>query len=122
MTKFNHLRPMLWTTKIKETIRFYEEILGFTCGEYNEEWQWAALRKDEVEIMLAKPNEHTPFEKPNFTGSFYLNVNNIDELWDKLKEECKICYPIENFPWQMREFAIYDNNGYLLQFGENLEE
>jgi len=30
----------------------------------------------------------------------------------------RICYPIETFEYGMREFAIYDNNGYLLQFGE----
>lgn len=27
-------------------------------------------------------------------------------------------YPIENFNYGMREFVIYDNNGYVLQFGE----
>ncbi|NHQ72651.1 bleomycin resistance family protein, partial [Elizabethkingia miricola] len=31
------------------------------------------------------------------------------------------CYNIEDFPWQMREFAIYDNNGYILQFGQDVE-
>ena len=25
---------------------------------------------------------------------------------------------IETFEWGMREFAIYDNNGYVLQFGQ----
>ena len=30
------------------------------------------------------------------------------------------CYPIEDFHYGMREFAIFDNNGYLLQFGQPL--
>jgi uncharacterized glyoxalase superfamily protein PhnB len=75
--------------------------------------------KDEVKIMLAKPNEHTPFDKPIFTGSFYFNTDNVDKLWEDLKDKAKVCYEIENFDWQMREFAIYDNNGYLLQFGQD---
>jgi hypothetical protein len=29
----------------------------------------------------------------------------------------KIAYPMEDFEYGMREFAIYDNNGYMLQFG-----
>lgn len=120
MTKFHYLRPMLWTNELKETIAFYVNVLGFACGEYNEDWGWAALHKDNVEIMLAKPNEHTPFDKPTFTGSFYINVENADELWEQLKDKCNVCYEIETFEWGMREFAVYDNNGYLLQFGQEV--
>ncbi|MES2545877.1 MAG: VOC family protein [Bacteroidota bacterium] len=120
MNNFKPLRPMIYTNEIKETIDFYVNILGFTCGEYNEEWNWAALHRDEAEIMVAVPNEHTPFDKPNFTGSFYIIVDNSDELWEILKDKCKVCYEIENFDWNMREFAVYDNNGYLLQFGTEI--
>ena len=120
MTKFHSIRPMIYTREIKETIDFYVNILGFTCGEYNEDWNWASMYKDEAEIMIAFPNEHTPFEKPIFTGSFYMNVDNVDSLWESLKDKCKVCYEIENFDWNMREFAIYDNNGYLLQFGTEI--
>lgn len=54
--KFLSLRPMLWTNKFEESIDFYVNTLGFSCGEKNEEWGWAALQKGETEIMLAKPN------------------------------------------------------------------
>ncbi|HSD13354.1 MAG TPA: VOC family protein [Flavobacterium sp.] len=122
MAKFKPIRPMLWTNELKETIAFYVTILGFTSGEYNEDWGWASLYKDDAEIMLAKPNEHTSFDKPTFTGSFYINVDDADELWEQLKDKCNVCYEIETFEWGMREFAIYDNNGYLLQFGHVVEE
>lgn len=122
MTKFNYLRPILWTSQLTETIAFYVENLGFTCGECNEDWGWATLHRNDVEIMLAKPNAHTPFEKPVFTGSFYINVQDVDALWNQLKDTCKLCYDIETFEWGMREFAIYDNNGYLLQFGQEVSK
>lgn len=122
MSKFQAIRPMLWTNELKETIAFYVNILGFTCAEYNEDWGWASLYKEGAELMLAKPNEHMPFDKPTFTGSFYINVDNADELWEQLNGKCNVCYEIETFEWGMREFAIYDNNGYLLQFGHNVEE
>jgi len=36
--------------------------------------------------------------------------------------KANICYEIETFEWGMREFAIYDNNGYILQFGSTASE
>lgn len=122
MAKFNSLRPVLWSEQFDETIAFYTQILGFTLQERNDDWQWASLQKDEVEIMLTKPNQHEKFNGIGFTGSFYFTVNNADELWEELHNQVKICYEIETFDWEMREFAIYDNKGYILQFGQDLHE
>lgn len=116
--RVTRLTPMLYTQDIKNTQAFYIHILGFTCREYQEEAGWMLLTLDEVEIMFCPPNAHLPFDKPLCTGSFYLEVNGVDEWWEKLKDVTKVCYDINNFDYGMREFAVYDNNGYLLQFGE----
>ena len=71
--------------------------------------------------MLARPNAHTPFEQSIFTGSFYFNTVDVDALWDELKVNAKVCYEINNFEYGMRQFTIYHNNGYLLQFGQVIE-
>ena len=34
------------------------------------------------------------------------------------QDQCEVVYPIEDFDYGMREFAIRDNSGYLLQFGQ----
>lgn len=122
MTKFTSLRPVLWTERLDETIGFYTQFLGFILQAKNDNWQWASLEKDGVQIMLSKPNELENFNGIGFTGSFYFNINNVDELWEDLKTKAKICYEIETFDWEMREFAIYDNNGYILQFGQHINE
>jgi uncharacterized glyoxalase superfamily protein PhnB len=119
--KLTDLRPMLWTENLRETVDFYVGVLGFACGELNDQWGWASLSKDHIGIMVAKPNEHTPFDKIGFTGSFYFNTDDVDTLWEKLKDKARVCYGIENFEYGMHEFAIYDNNGYLLQFGQAIE-
>ena len=75
-----------------------------------------------MEIMIAKPNAHTPFDGAVFTGSFYFQVDNVDFLWNELKDKVKVAYEIETFDWGMKEFAIYDNNGYMLQFGQDVRE
>lgn len=118
--KFQPIVPIIWTQDLEQTLAFYCEILGFVCGERNDDWGWAALHLDSCEIMLARPNEHTPFERPVFTGSFYIKTNDVASVWENLKEKTNVAYPIETFAWGMREFAIYDNNGYMLQFGQEL--
>ena len=116
--KLTSLRPILYTNQFTETLNFYTQILGFTVSERNDDWGWASLSKDDVNIMLAIPNHHMGFEKPHFTGSFYFNVEDVEAAWAELEHKTKICYEIETFEWGMREFAIYDNNGYILQFGQ----
>jgi len=83
---------------------------------------WAALQKDNVEIMLSLPNAHEPFEEPTLTGSLYFNSSDVDALWNEIKDKASIVYPIENFFYGMREFAIRDNNGYILQFGQEITD
>lgn len=122
MPVFNTLHPILWTEQFDESIRFYTNVLGFSLKEKNDGWQWALLEKDHIRIMLSKPNAHEKFRKIGFTGSFYFNVNNVVRLWEDLKDKVKVCYEIETFEWGMKEFAIYDNNGYLLQFGQPVDE
>jgi len=116
-----NLRPMLWTEDLTGSVDFYTAVLRFTANEINNEWGWASLSKDNVHLMLARPNQHTPYDKIGFTGSFYFTTDDVDELWDELKDKAKVCYGIENFEWGMREFAVYDNNGYLLQFGQEID-
>lgn len=117
---FKSLRPIIWTKDLQKTTKFYKK-LGFKIADQNEDWIWACLQKDDVEIMLAYPNEGADFERANFTGSFYFVVDNVDELWNQVKDDCEVVYEIEAFEWDMREFAIYDNNGYILQFGQEIE-
>ncbi len=116
--RLKELRPILYSDKLEESIDFYRGVLGFTCGERNSDWRWASLHRNDVEIMLASPNEHIPFDKPTFTGSFYINTDNVDEVWNTIKDKVNVVYDIENFEWGMREFGIYDNNGYIIQFGQ----
>jgi uncharacterized glyoxalase superfamily protein PhnB len=112
------MTPLLRTKDIKATIDFYTRLLGFSCESSSEEWGWASLSKDGIDLMVATPQDHMPFEQPMFTGSFYFNVENIEQLWKQLENQVKICYPLEAFEYGMNEFAIFDNNGYVLQFGE----
>ncbi len=117
--KLRSIVPMLWVINVAASVRFYCEHLGFTCP--NQLAYWAVLERDGVEIMFSVPNVHTPFERSMFTGSLYFQCEEVDELWQSVKDKVTVVYPIEDFEYGMREFAIRDNNGYLLQFGMKLD-
>ena len=118
--KLQALTPMLRTWDLPGSIAFYTKVLGFECERVSEEWGWASLRRDDAAIMLAGPDLNAGAVSPAFTGSLYLKTDDVNALWERLKDRVRICYPIESFDYGMREFAIYDNNGYVLQFGQPL--
>jgi uncharacterized glyoxalase superfamily protein PhnB len=116
------LTPMLRTWDMPASIAFYRDILGFRCEAQDEGTGWASLERDGVAIMLSGPNEHLDEKAPAFTGSLYIRTDDVAALWEALNDRARVCYPLEDFDHGMREFAIYDNNGYLLQFGEEIVE
>ena len=94
---------------------------GSSVETLSEEWGWASLRQrrrsPSCSLVL---NQQESDKAPAFTGSLYFHTDDADGLWQRLKDKARVCYPIENFEYGMREFGIYDNNGYLFQFGQPL--
>jgi hypothetical protein len=47
-------------------------------------------------------------------------VDNVDEIYKEYKEcrQLKIVSVLENKPWGIREFSIYDVNGYIIRISE----
>lgn len=120
MLKVNKITPVIYTIDIQGTIEFYVNQLGFTCEGFDIEIGWARVEFDNADLMISLPNSQLQYQKPIFTGSFYFNMENVDLFWQSIKDNVRICYPIENFEYGMREFGIFDNNGYLLQFGQEI--
>ena len=113
--------PILWTKDLEETVEFYTHILLFECDGMDLQRGWAKMRKGKAMIMLALPHDHMPFEKAHFTGSLYFYSNNVLTEWELVKDLVNVCYPLEKFEYGMWEFGIFDNNGYLLQFGQAID-
>lgn len=137
--RFNNLAPNFSVRDVKESVMFYQNVLGFkleiavpdgTNSIENEihnekEYSTAMMKKDDVFVMLIK---HDHFEKDTkaFQGStkgasvlFYIDVSGIDDLYINLKEKVDIEKELETTWYGMREFYIRDCNGYVLGFGES---
>jgi len=123
--KLKNATVMLETENLKDTLAFYTTLLGFKCvNTYPNTGEpcWACVQKDNIEIMFSLRNAHSTIEKPTMTGSLYFYPDDVNKLWRELKNKAIVEYPIENFEYGMREFAIRDCNGYLLQFGQEISE
>lgn len=116
--QLREITPMLWVDNVRTTIDYYVSVLGFDEANYSEDHGWGIVEKHKVKIMLSKPNDNMPYEKPHFTGTFYIHTDDVDAWWYFLKERAEVFYPIGDFDYGMREFAVKDCNGYILQFGQ----
>ena len=123
------LSPILWTKDIHATISFYESVLGFK-GRSNFP-DFVSLTKEGVEIMFIVPVDEPDdckeaddkrefFARPVLTGSLFILTDDVDRLWQSVKDSAAIKSPIGDREYLMRDFSVLDNNGYELVFGQDI--
>jgi catechol 2,3-dioxygenase-like lactoylglutathione lyase family enzyme len=108
--------PILASLNGEETVKFYTEKLGFT---FHSSWDgYLIFSRDGVNIHL------WPAEDPEIAKSTgcYINVTEVDQLYAELKVKGLI-HPngdLKDMPWEMRQFSVLDNNGNIINFGEDI--
>lgn len=109
---------------VKETIKFYEEKLGFqkvlSVPENGELLNFAIVSKDKISIMFQeqgnlldeydtlKTNEIIP------TFTLFITVKDVTLLYEELKNKVQIAKGLHKTFYGKDEFAIFDNNGNVL--------
>jgi catechol 2,3-dioxygenase-like lactoylglutathione lyase family enzyme len=121
--KLQKLSPILWTKDLEGTISFYEKVLGFK-GK-SDFPNFVTLTRENVDIMFIVPQDEPDskddfFPKPQLTGSIFIFMEQVDKLWESVKDQATIKTPIANRAYWMRDFSILDNNGYEIVFGEDI--
>ena len=66
------------------------------------------------------PNNKEFFPKPTLTGSLFITTEQVDKLWESVKDNATIKSSIADRAYWMRDFSILDNNGYELVFGQDI--
>ncbi|MBX7126505.1 MAG: VOC family protein [Cyclobacteriaceae bacterium] len=123
------LSPILWTKDLQATVSFYETVLGFK-GHRNFP-NFATLTRESVEIMFIVPQDEPEeckdpndkqefFPRPHLTGSIFITTDDVDHLWEAVKDQATIKSPLEDRTYGMRDFSILDNNGYELVFAQDI--
>ena len=88
---------------------------------------WAMIKKDGVSIMLQsieslKEDIGVFFDNISASLTLYIEVENVDELYLKIKDKVSIYKEIETTWYGQKEFYIKDINGYILGFASKIQE
>ena len=139
--KVNKLTPNFEVKNIKETVQFYESVLGFslviTVPETQngieqsfsdgKEYVYALVSKDKVEMMFQRTDsfkkdiemaKDLPF---GASVSFYMEVDGLDSFYNDIKNKVKEITEPKIAWYGMKEFYTKDSNGYILGFAEKTE-
>ena len=118
------LAPNIFTNNIQETVALYT-LLGFevtmSVPEKGDELVWVMMVNGSVTIMF-QTFDSLADELPGISrkdgGSLllYINLKNIREFFEKIKDKVKVLKGLEKTFYGATEFSILDNNNYVLTF------
>jgi uncharacterized glyoxalase superfamily protein PhnB len=100
-------------------VRFYTEHLGFSVA-----WRVSGdgggencmLQAGQVAVLLSTSTHLGT--SPQFTGTIYFDVDDVDGLWDAVRLTADVVWPISDMEYGTREFGVRDPDGYVLAFAE----
>ena len=132
--KFNALIPVFYISNIKNSLKFYSQILGFVVEYTREEEGFAFLSLGKAQVMISEIGigdtwNTDKLEYPFGRGiNFQIEVKNIEPLIKKLKsEKCPLFRKTEEKWYRKdkqllgnRQFLVQDPDGYLLRFFQNI--
>jgi uncharacterized glyoxalase superfamily protein PhnB len=128
---YKSMTTNLMVESVDDSVAFYQNVLGFSVVDSvpNEsgKLQFAILSKDNLMLMLQEKGSLTEeyqilnTDKVRPSVTLYIMVDNFDELYHELKGGHKILCDIHATFYGSKEFAVTDNDGYVLTFAENRE-
>ena len=114
--------PQLRTTDLAESIRFYTSRLGLTL-EFQYQDFYAGIRAGSHLIHLKLVDEKDPsidFVDAGEHFHLYLETDDVVAAADALKTRgVRLVKDVHETAWGTKEFAIHDDQGHTLYFGEN---
>jgi len=113
--------PVLPSRALKRTIAFYEK-LGF-AGRLLASDTYAILTRGDLELHFFP---HPALKPEECYAGCYMRVEEVDALHADLSQArlpakgIPRMERVEDKPWNMREFALIDEDGNLVKFGKAL--
>jgi predicted enzyme related to lactoylglutathione lyase len=110
-TKLTHVRANV--RDLNRAVGWYETVLGFECNgkDVNERWAYADFSDAEGAVFALMVDENVPSY-----GRFNFDVDDVDEMWKRLKDKVEVVQQIETMPYGTRKFTIKDLDGNELGF------
>ena len=137
LLKISKLAPVFAVENVQKTAEFYTKHLGFQLAfavpnhnvveesfENGKEYRYAMLKSGKVEIAFQRLDtfqNDIQFAKNQPIGasvSFYMDVDNIEDLYNRLKSENLEITELKTTWYGVLEFYLKDLNGYILGFAQ----
>ena len=121
------LRPILICRDVQAMLRFYVDTLNFQIVERMDDVGlsgWAALARDNVELMLASPTyipAPTEHEMVLNQVLLYVDVMMLSKLHEEIDAKEYPVGRIENRFYGNREFEVVDPEGHRIIFAEPIK-
>lgn len=117
MEQLRQAIPVLAALNIEKTVNLYKEKpdfdkIGWTDNHY------AVMGRDKIEIHFWKCNNKFHPKHP----SCYIPVTGVEKRYTEMGQ-VGVVHPngsLKTQPWGMREFAISDEDGNMIKFGERI--
>ena len=113
---------------VNETVKFYTEVLGFelvVSVPESGELIFAILASGNVSLMFQEleslKEEYSELRKVDDRGvfTFYVKMKNKNDLYERIKDTNHLVKTMNITPYGVEEFAIRDNNGFILTIAED---
>ena len=129
--EYQSLTPNMGVKSVNETVQFYTEVLGFklvvTVPESGD-FIFAIISAGSVNLMFQQldslQGEYAELQSKNESGSFtfYVKMKNKSTLYEKVKDTDFLVKKMHVTPYGAEEFAIRDNNGFILTIADDSSE
>jgi uncharacterized glyoxalase superfamily protein PhnB len=111
--------PMIHVPDVRATVDWYDSI-GFTVtdtyADGGEGLSFAFLSFGSSEVMFSSGGQ--PSNQKRREVDLYVYVNNVDDIYGKLKDRVEIVKGLHDTFYGMREFIIRDLNRFWLTFAQ----
>jgi uncharacterized glyoxalase superfamily protein PhnB len=119
MLRVNGIMPVLRVADMQKALDWYTDRLGFELcwrkpGDGGGEN--SMLRAGAATMMLST-GQHLG-DKPGLTGTLYFNVDDVAELYESVKNDVDLVWPLETMDYGSAEFGVRDCDGYVLAFAQ----
>ena len=119
MAERQRVVPMIHVPDVRATVDWYESI-GFTVintyGNDGEGLSFAILSFGSSEVMFNQGGHPSARDRREF--DLYVYSDNVDDLYQRLKDRVEVVEGLHDTFYGMREFIFRDLNRFWITFGQ----
>jgi predicted enzyme related to lactoylglutathione lyase len=116
MVRLARIAPELPVSNLKESVKYYEQKLGFRVAMMMPAGNYAIVERDDIAIHLFQDDAQSPSPV-----AIHIFAEDLETLHTELKNRgARVSQGIVSKPWGNRDFRVHDDSGNEIKFTEPL--